>query len=54
MKVVIQRVRSAKVVKQENNKIVGEIKSGLFLLLGVKKDDTQKQVDEFISTGHKV
>ena len=49
MKVVLQRVKSAKVTRQEDNKIVGEIKSGLFLLLGVKKGDTQKQVDELVN-----
>ncbi|MFZ3301858.1 MAG: D-aminoacyl-tRNA deacylase [Microgenomates group bacterium] len=49
MKIVIQRVKSAKVTRQEDNKIVGEIKSGLFLLLGVKKGDTEKQVDELVN-----
>ncbi len=49
MKVVVQRVKSAKVTRQEDNKVVGEIKSGLFLLLGIKKGDTQKQVDELVN-----
>ncbi len=49
MKVVVQRVKSAKVTRQEDNKIVGEIKSGLFLLLGIKKGDTEKQVDELVN-----
>lgn len=49
MKVIVQRVKSAKVTRQEDNKIVGEIKSGLFLLLGIKKGDTEKQVDELIN-----
>ncbi len=49
MKVVVQRVKSAKVTRQEDNKVVGEIKSGLFLLLGVKKGDTEKQVDELVN-----
>jgi len=49
MKVVLQRVNSAKVTKVETNEIVGEIQKGLFLLLGVKKGDTKKQVDELVS-----
>ena len=49
MKVVLQRVKSAKVTRQDDNKIVGEIKSGLFLLLGIKKGDTEKQVDELVN-----
>lgn len=49
MKVVVQRVKSAKVTRQEDNKIVGEIKSGLFLLLGIKRGDTEKQVDELVN-----
>ncbi len=46
MKVIVQRVKSAKVTRVENNKIVGQINSGLFILLGIKKGDTTKQVDE--------
>ena len=49
MKVIVQRVKSAKVTRQEDNKVVGEIKSGLFLLLGIKKGDTEKQVDELVN-----
>lgn len=49
MKVVVQRVKSAKVTRKEDNKVVGEIKSGLFLLLGIKKGDTEKQVDEIVN-----
>lgn len=49
MKLVVQRVKSARVTREEDNKIVGEIKSGLFLLLGIKKGDTQKQVDELVN-----
>lgn len=46
MRVVIQRVKSAKVTSQEDQKVVGEIQQGLFILLGIKKGDTQKQVEE--------
>jgi len=49
MKIVLQRVKSAKVTRVEDNKIVGEIKSGLFLLLGIKKGDTEKQADELVN-----
>lgn len=49
MKLIVQRVKSAKVTRQEDNKVVGEIKSGLFLLLGIKKGDTEKQVDELVN-----
>jgi len=58
MKLVIQRVLKAKVTKKENNNVVGEINKGLFtgntgqallILLGIKKGDTKKQVDELVS-----
>lgn len=49
MKIVIQRVKSAKVTRQEDDKVVGEIKNGLFLLLGIKKGDTEKKVDELVN-----
>lgn len=43
MKVVIQRVTKASV--EVENKIVGEIKNGLMLLIGVDEDDTQEDAD---------
>lgn len=43
MKVVIQRVAEASV--EVENKIVGEIKTGLMLLIGVDEDDTQEDAD---------
>lgn len=43
MKVVIQRVAEASV--EVENKIVGEIKSGLMLLIGVEENDTQEDAD---------
>lgn len=46
MKVVVQRVKYAK-VKVEND-IVGEIKKGLFVLLGVGQDDTKEQADYIV------
>lgn len=49
MKVVLQRVKTARVTRQEDKKVVGEIKNGLFLLLGIKRGDTYKQVDELVN-----
>lgn len=48
MKIVIQRVKEATVLKKNAGKIVGEIKNGLFLLLGIKKGDTIKNVDSLV------
>ena len=49
MKLIVQRVKSAKVTKAETGEVIGKIKKGLFILLGVKKGDTTKQVDEFVT-----
>lgn len=49
MKVVIQRVKEARVTRQLDQKVVGEIKSGLFILLGIKKGDTERQVEELVN-----
>lgn len=49
MKVVVQRVKSAKVTRQVDNNVAGEIKNGLFILLGIKKGDTKKQADELVN-----
>ena len=48
MKAVIQRVKHGKVTKQDSGEVTGEIKNGLFLLLGVKKGDTAKNVDALV------
>lgn len=42
MRLVVQRVKKAKVVKVENGEAVGQIGRGLFVLLGIKKGDTEK------------
>lgn len=47
MKLVVQRVKSARVTRVSDNKVVGEIGLGLFVLLGVKKGDAQKEADFF-------
>lgn len=49
MKLVIQRVNMAKVTRVESGKIVGEIGKGLFILLGIKKGDTAKEVNELVN-----
>ena len=43
MKIIIQRVSKAKV--EVKGKVVGEIGKGLFVLLGIKKGDSKKEVD---------
>lgn len=42
MKLVIQRVKWAKVTEVETENIVGNIRKGLFILVGVGKTDTQE------------
>ena len=45
MKIVIQRVKEAKVVLDETGEVSGEIDKGLLLLIGVgKEDDEEKAV----------
>ena len=48
MKVTLQRVSKATVTAKDTNKIVGKIDKGLFILLGIKRGDGQKQVDELV------
>lgn len=45
MKLVIQRVQKAKVVRVSDQKKVGEVGLGLFVLVGFKKGDSEKEVD---------
>lgn len=45
MKIVIQRVKEASVTRVSDNKIVGKIGLGLFVLVGFKKGDTEKTVE---------
>ena len=45
MKLVVQRVERARVVRVSDEKILGEIGQGLFVLVGFKKGDTSKEVD---------
>jgi D-tyrosyl-tRNA(Tyr) deacylase len=46
MRLIIQRVNRAKVIKVETSELTGEIEKGLFVLVGVKKGDTIKQAEE--------
>lgn len=46
MKAVVQRVSKAKVTVQ--NKIVGEIKNGLLVLLGVTHEDNKEKADYLV------
>lgn len=48
MRLVVQRVNEAKVLRQAQDKSwekVGEIREGLFVLVGFKKGDSQKDVE---------
>lgn len=45
MKLVIQRVEKAKVFRVSDQKTVGEIGRGLFVLVGFKKWDSEKDVE---------
>ena len=44
MRMIIQRVKKAKVTLVSDQKVVGEIREGLFVLVGFKKRDTEKEV----------
>ena len=46
MKLVVQRVKKASVFSKQENKVVGEIKNGLFVLMGVGKEDNKKVTDQ--------
>lgn len=45
MRLVVQRVKKAKVTRVADKIVVGEIGLGLFVLVGFKKGDSQKDVD---------
>ncbi len=45
MKLVVQRVREARVEKVEDKKVVGQIGLGLFVLVGFKKGDSEKEAE---------
>lgn len=45
MKLVVQRVKRAKVIRVDDKKVLGEIGLGLFVLVGFKKGDSEKVVE---------
>jgi len=45
MRLVVQRVEKAKVIKVDDGFVVGEIGKGLFVLVGIKKGDTEKSAE---------
>jgi len=45
MRLVVQRVEKAKVIRVSDGKIVGQIGLGLLVLVGFKKDDNEKAVE---------
>lgn len=46
MRAVVQRVKKAKVIVE--NRMIGEIKEGLLVLLGVTHEDTKDKVDYLV------
>jgi D-tyrosyl-tRNA(Tyr) deacylase len=46
MKLVIQRVKQAKVTLAETDEVVGQIDHGLFILIGIGKDDDENKINE--------
>ena len=46
MRAVVQRVSSSRVTVDE--RVTGEVKKGLLVLLGVTHDDTSKDVDYMV------
>lgn len=45
MKLIVQRVNRAKVIRVDDQKVLGEIGLGLFILVGFKKGDNEKKVE---------
>lgn len=44
MRLIVQRVKKAKVVRVSDEKVAGQIEKGLFVLVGFKKGDTEEAV----------
>lgn len=47
MRLVVQRVKSAKVTRVKDNTVTGEIGMGLFVLVGFKKGDQKTTIETF-------
>jgi len=48
MRVIIQRVKKSEVFDKDQKRVVGQIKSGLLVLLGIKKGDSKKEADYLV------
>jgi len=48
MRLVIQRVKKAKVTDRDKKMLVGEIGNGLFVLVGIKKGDSKKEASYLV------
>ena len=48
MRLIIQRVKEAKVLDREKKEVTGQITNGLFVLLGIKKGDSEKEADYLV------
>ncbi len=48
MRLIIQRVKKAKVTDRNKKMLVGEIGNGLFVLMGIKKGDSKKEADYLV------
>lgn len=48
MRIIVQRVKEARVSDRDKRKVTGQIKSGLLVLLGIKKGDTKKEADYLV------
>ncbi len=47
MRIVVQRVSKARVTRQKDDSMVGQIEKGLFILVGFKKGDKKEDVENF-------
>jgi D-tyrosyl-tRNA(Tyr) deacylase len=48
MKLLVQRVKKASVFSKQEDKVVGEINKGLFILMGVGRQDTKEIADKLV------
>lgn len=48
MRLIVQRVKSAKVTVKKSGSLSGEINNGYLVLLGIKKGDSQNDVDYLV------
>ena len=48
MKLIIQRVKKASVTRVVDGQIVGQVKKGLFVLVGIKKGDSTTEADNLV------